>query len=131
MSDFDVHAAIQRKYDWEVVWLSDELEPLAEMEQQRDAARAELDRAMKVVEPASAWVEFWRARDETMAIQGRRTAALIAAVDAFTPPADRCPQCGNGYRYGDEGCRHAPPLTLGGQVLADQPADEEGGGDGD
>lgn len=37
---------------------------------------------------------------------------LLAALDLIEPSADPCPQCGPGYRYGDEGCRHIPPRDI-------------------
>jgi hypothetical protein len=36
----------------------------------------------------------------------RRLNAVLAAVSAAAP--EPCPECGPGYRYGDDGCRHTP-----------------------
>jgi hypothetical protein len=36
----------------------------------------------------------------------RQVRALLAERPAT--PAERCPTCGPGYRYGDDGCRHTP-----------------------
>lgn len=41
----------------------------------------------------------------------RATTLRQAKEDAgqlVLPLADRCPDCGPGYRYGDDGCRHTP-----------------------
>lgn len=73
--------------DAEVVWLCDELEPLAAMEAERDQALAHLDRALKVVQAAQAWRAKLRSGAEVMVFGraiGRESTALLAAVDAYT-----------------------------------------------
>lgn len=50
-----------------VVWLSEELEPLAAMEQERDAARAEVAAVQRVVDAARAYEAAWNEYSSTAA----------------------------------------------------------------
>jgi hypothetical protein len=78
----------------EIVWLSDELESLAVMEQQRDEARARLAAAQPVIDAARIQVAVWR-RGKTspdtitgLAHLVMYQAALAAAVDVLDAQPD-------------------------------------------
>lgn len=68
-----------------VVWLSEELEPLAEMERQRDEARAEVERLREEV-------EVWRARARSIgyALDSIRSRDVpLEGEDDVQPPEPR------------------------------------------
>lgn len=93
----------------QVVWLSDELESLASMEQQRDAARADAERMRPVMDAVRTWY------GATPATSTADSAVVVAweqhceaTGECYTCGRPRCPECkvcplcaGDGH---DEGC---------------------------
>ena len=64
----------------------------------------ELKQAEEVVAKAIAWN---RACADDVGLFDA-TEALQTIVDAYPHRAAACPECGPGYRVGDDGCRHTP-----------------------